>query len=309
VSLNILELSDGVFIQAIVRDITKRKESEEKFSNIVESSPMGIHLYQLEEDGRLVFIGANPAADKILGVDNDLFIGKTIEEAFPPLANTGTPDRYREVARSGKPWQTEQVDYEYGEIHGAFEVYAFQTAPGKMAAMFQDVTERKRTEDALRESESRYRRIFENVREIYFESTLDGDVIEVSPSVEDILKVRRKDVLEKNAVFMYSDPEARNRYIDTLLDQGSVTNYTVDMDGTSGLDNSDAHSRRGREVTEDSRVDAGHHGEQETAGAAAAGAEDGGGRNPGWRHSPRFQQYPHYDHRRHRPDTEPHRRG
>ena len=234
VSLNILKLSDGVFIQAIVRDITKRKESEEKFRNIIEASPMGIFLYQLEDDRNLVFISANPAADTILGVDNSLFVGKTIEEAFPPLAETEIPDRYREVARSGKPWQTEQVDYDFEGIHGAFEVYAFQTAPDKLAVMFQDVTERKRTEGALRESESRYRRIFENVREIYFESTLDGEVIEISPSVEDILKVRRKDVLEKNAVFMYTDPEARERYIDTLRAQGSVTNYLVDMVDSEG---------------------------------------------------------------------------
>ena len=234
VSLNILKLSDGVFIQAIVRDITKRKESEEKFRNIIEASPMGIFLYQLEDDRNLVFISANPAADTILEVDNSLFVGKTIEEAFPPLAETEIPDRYREVARSGKPWQTEQVDYDFEGIHGAFEVYAFQTAPDKLAVMFQDVTERKRTEGALRESESRYRRIFENVREIYFESTLDGEVIEISPSVEDILKVRRKDVLEKNAVFMYTDPEARERYIDTLRAQGSVTNYLVDMVDSEG---------------------------------------------------------------------------
>ncbi len=234
VSLNSLKLTDEVFIQAIVRDITKRKESEEKFRNIVEASPMGIFLYQLEDDGNLVFIGANPAADTILGVDNSLFIGKTIEEAFPPLAETEIPDRYREVARGGKPRQTEQVDYGYGEIRGVFEVYAFQTAPGKMAVMFLDVTERKRTEDALRESESRYRRIFENVREIYFESTLDGEVVEVSPSIEDILKVRRKDVLEKNAVFMYADPEARKIYIETLRTKGSVTNYIVDMVDSEG---------------------------------------------------------------------------
>ncbi|MCK4548589.1 MAG: PAS domain S-box protein [Candidatus Krumholzibacteria bacterium] len=234
VSLNILKLSGEVFIQAIVRDITKRKESERKFRNIIEASPMGIFLYQLEDDESLVFIGTNPAANTILGVDNSLCIGKTIEEAFPSLAETEIPDRYREVARSGKPWQTEQVDYDLKGIRGAFEVYAFQTAPGKMAVMFQDVTERRRTETALRESESRYRRIFENVREIYFESTLDGEVIEVSPSVEDILKVRRKDVLERNAVFMYADSEARTRYIDTLREQGSVTNYFVDMVDSEG---------------------------------------------------------------------------
>jgi PAS domain S-box-containing protein len=225
----------------VFTDITERKiaenaltESEEKFRNIVQASPMGVHLYRLEDDGDLVFIGANPAADAILGVDNSLFVGKSIEEAFPPLAGSEIPDRYRDVASGGTPWNMEQVDYDFEEIRGAYEVYAFQTAPKKMAAMFLDVTERKRTEDALRESESRYRRIFENVREIYFESTLDGEVIEISPSVEDILKVKRKDVLERNAVFMYVDPEARKRFIDTLRSDGSVTNYIVDMADSEG---------------------------------------------------------------------------
>ncbi len=225
----------------VFTDITERKiveralmESEEKFRNIVEASPMGMHLYQLEDDGNLVFIGANPAADTILGIDNSLFAGKSIEEAFPPLAGTEVPDRYRDVARDGIPWKMEQIDYDFEGIRGAYEVYAFQTAPGKMAAMFLDVTERKRTEEALRESESRYRRIFENVREIYFESTLDGEVIEISPSVEDILKVKRKDVLDRNAVFMYVDPEARKRFTETLRNEGSVTNYFVDMADSEG---------------------------------------------------------------------------
>ncbi len=232
------EIAAGV---VVFTDITERKiveqaltESEEKFRNIVEASPMGMHLYQLKDDGNLVFIGANPAADTILAVDNSLFVGKSIEEAFPPLAGTGIPDRYRDVATEGTAWKMEQVDYDFEAIRGAYEVYAFQTAPKKMAAMFLDVTERKRTEKALRESESRYRRIFENVREIYFESTLDGEVVEVSPSVEDILKVKRKDVLERNAVFMYADAEARKRYIDTLRNEGSVTNYFVDMVDSEG---------------------------------------------------------------------------
>ena len=42
---------------------------------------MGMHMYQLESDGRLVFVDANRAADRILGLNNSQFIGKTIEEA------------------------------------------------------------------------------------------------------------------------------------------------------------------------------------------------------------------------------------
>jgi len=77
------------------------RESEVTARLIFESLPTGIHMYLLEPDGRLVFIGANTAADRILGVDNSIFIGKTIEEAFPPLKGTEVPQRYREVAGFG----------------------------------------------------------------------------------------------------------------------------------------------------------------------------------------------------------------
>jgi len=113
------KLLDKHVILGIARDITARrqaeqalKESEEKFRNIVESSPMGMHMYQLESDGSLIFIGANPAADTILGVDNSQFIGKTIKEAFPPLADSEVPQRYRAAASKGTPWFTEQVNYQ-----------------------------------------------------------------------------------------------------------------------------------------------------------------------------------------------------
>ncbi|MGD2121001.1 MAG: PAS domain S-box protein [Gemmatimonadota bacterium] len=151
-------------IRGIIVDITKQKqaedekrETERRFRNIVESSPMGVFLYQLKSDGRLVFAAANPAADKILGVDNSKFIGKTIEEAFPPLADTEVPARYREAAANGTPWHTLQIDYDHGGITGAYEVSAFQTAPNEVAVMFLDITERKRAEEAVRASEERLR--------------------------------------------------------------------------------------------------------------------------------------------------------
>ena len=127
-------------------------ESEEKLRSVLESSPMGIHMYRLEPDGRLVFTGANATADAILGVDNSRFVGLTIEEAFPPLAQTEVPWAYRRVAREGGRWNREEIAYRGGEIAGAFEVHAFRTAPNRMAALFLDVTSRKRAEEELRRS-------------------------------------------------------------------------------------------------------------------------------------------------------------
>ena len=59
-------------------------EGESRFRNVIENSPVGMHMYRLESGNRLVFIGANPAADAILKLDNSQFIGKTLEDAFYP---------------------------------------------------------------------------------------------------------------------------------------------------------------------------------------------------------------------------------
>jgi len=117
-----------------------------KFHKFVEASPMGIHFYSLTADDSLIFDGANRAADEILGVDNARFVGSTIEQAFPPLAQTEIPTKYRNVAKTGTPWHTDQVVYADDQIAGAYEVHAFQTWPGQMAAIFADITAAKRTE-------------------------------------------------------------------------------------------------------------------------------------------------------------------
>lgn len=143
-----------LYHEGICRDVTERemaeemlKASEATFRNIVQASPMGIHLYQLDSNDRLVFVGANPAADKLLGVDNSRFIGKTIEEAFPPLRDTEIPLRYYRAAKYGESWQTEQIDYADGKVAGAFEVHVFQMSPGNAAVLFNEITSRKQAED------------------------------------------------------------------------------------------------------------------------------------------------------------------
>jgi PAS domain S-box-containing protein len=184
------------YLSTIIRDIGdwKRaqealKESEEKFRSVIQASPMGVHMYSLDAEGRLVFIGANPAADKMLGVDNQQFVGMTIEEAFPPLAETEIPARYRAAASRGEPWKTSQVNYEDEQIAGAYEVDAFQTSPGRMAVMFLDITDRLRAEVALRESEQRHRELFESMAQGVVYQNRDGHIIAANPAAERILGV------------------------------------------------------------------------------------------------------------------------
>lgn len=142
--------ADGAPVEMVgtIQDVTpqiaaldKLRESEERFRHVVEESPFGMHFYQLLADGTLEFADANPAADRLLGIDHTELVGLRIEDAFPALADSQVIDAYQRVARKGGNWQTEQIEYQDGRIAGAFAVTAFRTAPERIAVAFQDVAE------------------------------------------------------------------------------------------------------------------------------------------------------------------------
>ncbi len=201
---------------------------KERFQNIVEASPMGMHMYRLEPGDRLVFVGANPAADRILAVDNSQFVGKTIEEAFPPLANTEIPERYRRAAAEGLAWQTSQVMYEHGEISGAFLVHAFQTAPGEMAASFLDITEQRKAEERLRASEERYRNLVETALVGILRTRIeDGRVLAINTAGAQMLGYSSsEDLLADNlAMGELYYPHEREEMLRALEENGQISDF------------------------------------------------------------------------------------
>lgn len=122
--------------------LSRLRKSEEGLRSIVEQSPMGMLLYEIREGDRLVLTAVNPAAERILGISSSGFLGKTIEEAFPPLADTEVPARYRHVARYGGTWSIQDLIYESRDIRGVYDVLVFQTNPNTVAVNFLDVTDR-----------------------------------------------------------------------------------------------------------------------------------------------------------------------
>lgn len=161
-------------LEGFVEDITDQRaaeivlrDSEQRARAVLEEAPFGAHIYEIIDDN-LVFVGANAAADRILQTDNSLFIGRSIEDVFPPLAATEIPSIYRNVALTGERYRADQVDYSDGAIRGAYEVHAFQTGLNRVAVFFSDITDRKRAEEAIRASEARYRSLTDAAAQIVF---------------------------------------------------------------------------------------------------------------------------------------------
>lgn len=194
---------NGPDVLILCENITKIKEAEKlindsslKIKQIVDSSPYGVHVYDLREDGRLVFTDYNSAANKILGMNHSQLLEKDILEAFPNLAQTEIPDTYKKIAKDGIAVENEIFEYEDKNFKGTFEFSAFQIAPGKIATFFSDITEKRKAYDELEKSELKFKSLFELANDSIF--LMDEEIfIDCNQKTLDLFGCRKEDIIGK----------------------------------------------------------------------------------------------------------------
>lgn len=196
---------DIIAAYLVFPDITERKqaedslrESEELIRAIIDHAPFGAHSYELQDDGRLIFRGGNQSADRILSLNHSALVGKSIEEAFPGLVGTTVPEMYRRVASTGEIREVDQVEYDGGKVTGAFEIHAFQTAQNRMTVFFRDITERKQAEEALRESEERFRTTLYSIGDGVITTDTKGKVQQMNHIAEVLTGWSEREACGKN---------------------------------------------------------------------------------------------------------------
>lgn len=87
---------------------------------------------------------------------------------------------------------------------------------------------------AVERSQRKYQGIFNNIQDVYYEASLNGTLIEISPSIEKISGYRRKDLVGKKLLTLYTDPGQRIRFVEQLKKKERVNDFEVmfnDQDG------------------------------------------------------------------------------
>ncbi len=92
---------------------------------------------------------------------------------------------------------------------------------------FRDVTDRRRAERALRDSEARYRRLVQGARQGIYITTRNGDFLDANPAAQELFGYTREELLELNARDLYADPEDREAFQASVAEEGSVDDYHV----------------------------------------------------------------------------------
>ena len=201
-TIQVIPASDVVRIYAF--DITERKqaetaqrESEEKYRLLFQNMVEGFAVYELlyDEQGQPVdwrVLEVNNAYTRHTGVTRDRIVGRRISELFPAAIPEYLP-RFAQVVATQIPSSFETYAKAIGRHQG---ISTFPAGGDRFASIIEDVTDRKRAEDALRASEEKFATVFRfSPDAIGIARAADGVFLDVNDAFTEILGYERSEVI------------------------------------------------------------------------------------------------------------------
>ena len=185
--------------QLLAREQAARADSEaarsaaekarEQASKILESITDGFLAF--DRKWRFTYLNHQGAAT--LGRPPEELLGKNLWEEFPELSSTSFGQLYQRAVAEGVPLELE--DY-YPPFNAWFAARAYPSDAG-LSLYFRNITDRKQAEEALRQSEAKFRRLFEsNIVGIIFPD-LSGNIFDANDAFLEMVGYTREDLLAR----------------------------------------------------------------------------------------------------------------
>lgn len=201
---------------SLILDVSDRKRAEERFQNLAANTPGVIYQYLLRPDGSDAMLYISPVCRSLWEVEPQV-----IEENVAILWQMVLPEDYlslqrsiQESAQTLQPWNQEwRITSPSGQqkwLHGSAKPTAQANGEVIWDGVILDISDRKRAEAALRDSEERYRLLAENMNDLVCLHHADGRYLYISPSCETILGYAPGELLNQNP-YDFFHPDDRDR--------------------------------------------------------------------------------------------------
>jgi len=229
-----------------IRDISERKqaeevlkESEEKFRGIFENT--SVPIFHTRADGSIVSV--NLAFAQHLGYSTPEEAIREIPDIRMIYAYPEQRDRLFRILGNENSVNDFELTLKRKDgslLWFSINCRAIHGNDGKIIGiegLAVNITKRKWNEDALRESEVKYRSVIENIQDVYYRSDRNGNLILVSPSILALLGYDSiNDIIGKPiSETFYFDPAERDKFLTLMEKTGSIRDYETRLrkkDGT-----------------------------------------------------------------------------
>jgi PAS domain S-box-containing protein len=184
-------------VLSISKDVTeaeKAKEalrkSEYEYGSLFSNMMDGFAYCQMifDEKGKpvdFVYLQVNDAFERITGLKRNLIIGKKVTQAIPGIKETN-PELFEIYGRVALTGQKEKLEYFLKPLSLWLKVSVYCPSKGYFAAVLEDISERKKAEYWLHESEVKFRTVADFAYNWEYWIAPDGNLIYVSPSCKRI---------------------------------------------------------------------------------------------------------------------------
>ncbi|MCP4257786.1 MAG: PAS domain S-box protein [Planctomycetes bacterium] len=192
-------------VQSAYIDITERKEAEEALKeslqtsdDIVKAIPSGLFIYQYKAPNSLVLLNANPEAERLTGIKISDWKGKEFNEIWPAAQESGITEAFLSPMKTGEIYETEDLQYKDERLEGAFRVRTFHLPADRLAVAFEDITEHKKAERSLRQSEERHRNMIEMAPDTIVVLNKLGVILSCNSAGERLSGLSKDELVGKN---------------------------------------------------------------------------------------------------------------
>ncbi len=147
-------------------------------------------------DRNLRYTYWNKASEEYSAIASEDAVGKSLYDLFPKVRGTEPEKAYLEALNTGRP-QHFVHRFQHDGAETIFDISAYPSADG-LTVIARDITERERASEAVRESEARYRTLFERTTNPVLVIHTDGNYLDANEAALGFLECTRRELLRKN---------------------------------------------------------------------------------------------------------------